>query len=87
MIEEAKKQQSTIFLQAAGGAYSADTLSRLRVMRAKQVHELTKISIPHIYKLARDGGFPKPRKLTANTSVWLESEVLEWMNERLGLNG
>ena len=58
-----------------------------RVLRPQELPAYVKLSLSHIYALARKGEFPKPRKLTENTSVWLESEVLEWMNERIGLNG
>jgi len=56
-----------------------------KLIRAKEVAKKVTLSVSHIYRLARDGKFPKPRKLSANTSVWLEEEVEQWINERLGL--
>jgi len=58
---------------------------QIKLIRISEVSTLTTISKQHIYTLARQGKFPKPRKLGANTSVWLESEVLDWMSKRLGL--
>lgn len=58
---------------------------QIKLIRISEVSELTTISKQHIYTLARNGNFPKARKLGANTSVWLESEVVEWINNRLGL--
>ncbi len=57
----------------------------VKLLRISEVASLTTISKQHIYTLARAGNFPKARKLGANTSVWLESEVVEWINNRLGL--
>ncbi len=56
-----------------------------KLLRVKQVAEITSISTSYLHTLARNGKFPKPKKLTENTSVWLESEVYEWINDRLGI--
>lgn len=56
-----------------------------KLLRIRGVSELTGYSASHIYTLARQGHFPTPRKLGPNTSVWLESEIIDWINERLGL--
>lgn len=59
--------------------------SQIKLIRISEVSKLTTISKSHIHTLARQGKFPKARKLTENSSVWLESEVLDWMYKRLGL--
>ncbi|MEA1990243.1 MAG: AlpA family phage regulatory protein [Pseudomonadota bacterium] len=59
---------------------------QIKLIRIGEVSNLTTISKSHIYTLARQGKFPKPRKISVNTSVWLESEILQWMEEQLGLN-
>lgn len=59
--------------------------TQFKLIKIGEVSSLTTISKSHIYTLARQGKFPKARKLGVNTSVWLESEVLGWINERLGL--
>jgi len=59
--------------------------SQVKLLRIKAVATLTTYSKQHIYTLVRNGHFPKPRKLGANTSVWLESDVLQWINDKLGL--
>ena len=56
-----------------------------KIIRISEVSKLTTISKSHIYTLARSGKFPKPRKITTNTSVWIESEILTWMEEQLGI--
>jgi prophage regulatory protein len=52
-----------------------------RFLKAKEVAQLTSISIPHIRRLAREGKFPKPVPLTENRSAWLKSEIDEWISE------
>lgn len=59
--------------------------AQFKLIKIGEVSELTTISKSHIYTLARQGKFPKARKLTENSSVWLESEVIEWMQKRLGI--
>jgi len=58
---------------------------QIKLIRIGEVSNLTTISKSHIYTLARQGKFPKPRKISVNTSVWLESEVIDWMQKRLGI--
>lgn len=53
------------------------------ILRIKEVTELTTLSSSYIYKLTSLGKFPKSKKLTENTSVWLKSEVINWINEKL----
>ena len=52
-----------------------------RFLKAKEVAQLTSISIPHIRRLARAGKFPEPIPLTENRIAWLESDVNEWISE------
>ena len=54
-----------------------------RFLKAKEVAEVTSISIPHIRRLAREGKFPQPVHLTENRSAWLESDVNEWISDCL----
>lgn len=60
--------------------------TQFKLIRISEVSKLTTISKSHIYTLIRQGEFPKPRKLGANTSVWIETDVLQWMADQLGLS-
>jgi prophage regulatory protein len=53
----------------------------MRILKAKQVAEKTSISIPHIRRMAREGRFPFPVKLSEHRSGWLEADVDEWIGE------
>ena len=52
-----------------------------KLLKAKDVSELTSISRSHLHRLAREGKFPKPIKIGENRSAWLEADVLEWISE------
>ena len=55
------------------------------VIKVGRVKEITKLSIPSIYRLAADetSTFPKPFKMSERASVWLEQEVLDYIDERI----
>lgn len=55
----------------------------MKLIRIKEVQELTGISKPYIYALANKGLFPKPVKLSARSSAWVSTEVLEWIENRI----
>ena len=52
-----------------------------KLLKAKDVSELTSISRSHLHRLAGEGKFPKPIKIGENRSAWLESEVQDWISE------
>lgn len=47
----------------------------VKLMSLKDVTELTQKTPPTIYSLAKQGLFPKPRRLGKSSTVWLQSEV------------
>jgi predicted DNA-binding transcriptional regulator AlpA len=59
----------------------------LRLLRVGDIERLTTLSRTTIWRLERAGKFPAGRSLPAvpSAKVWLESEVLSWMREQLGL--
>jgi prophage regulatory protein len=54
-----------------------------RFLRLAEVTHTTGLSRAHIYALAADGEFPKPIKISARASGWLESEVQSFMAARV----
>ena len=52
-----------------------------RILKAREVAERVSISTSQVYRLARDGRFPEPVKITENRSGWLETEVDQWIDE------
>lgn len=53
-----------------------------RLLRLPTVMEMTGMGRDSVYRLAREGRFPKPRKLTERSSAWREDEVLAWIESR-----
>ncbi len=53
-----------------------------RFLGLKEITKLTGKSRPTIWRWCRDGHFPKPRKIGPNSSSWLESEILAWIEKQ-----
>lgn len=47
------------------------------------VIELTTLSQSTIYAMVKRGEFPKQKKIGPNRVVWLRSEVIAWLEEKL----
>ena len=52
-------------------------------LRRKQVETRTGLSRSTIYQYVKDGAFPKPVPLGPRAVGWLESDVSEWIAERV----
>ncbi len=53
------------------------------VLRWPEVAKIVPISRSHAHALAAQGKFPKPIKLGARASGWLESEITTWLADRV----
>jgi prophage regulatory protein len=53
------------------------------ILRRKHVETRTGLSRSTIYRYIKDGVFPKPVPLGPRAVGWLESEVSEWIAERV----
>ena len=60
--------------------------SKERFLRFPEVQDRTGFSRSFIYKSVNDRTFPPPRKVGGRASVWLESEINDWMREITGEN-
>lgn len=56
----------------------------LKFIRANIVIEKAVISRPTLYREIKAGRFPRQHKICRNISVWLESEVDDWIRQRSG---
>ena len=56
-----------------------------RLLRWGDVAPMVGICRSHAHQLAAKGLFPRPRKLVPNgrASAWVESEILEWVQQRI----
>jgi len=55
----------------------------MRLLSKRQVKELVLYSPQHVARLEKAGLFPKRVQLGPNRVGWVESEVLDWLEERL----
>ena len=55
----------------------------MKILSKRQLKELVLYSPQHVARLEKAGLFPKRVQLGPNRVGWVESEVLEWLEERL----
>lgn len=54
-----------------------------RILTMKKILELVPYSRAHIYRLIKTGQFPTQVRLGANRIGWLESEICDWISEKI----
>ncbi len=57
--------------------------SASRLIRLKEVRQLTSLSTSTVYRLIAAGKFPQPVKLSERASAWPEAEVRAWIDARI----
>lgn len=55
----------------------------MKMIRLKDVIDKTGLSRSTIYRLVNQGDIPQPIKLTEKTSVWILSEVDEFLERKV----
>ena len=55
----------------------------MRILSKRQLKELVLYSPQHVARLEAAGQFPKRVRLGVNRVGWVESEVLDWLQERI----
>lgn len=55
----------------------------MRLISMKEVMHKTSLARSTIYKYLAEGIFPESVSLGANKVAWLESEINEWIEEKL----
>jgi len=55
----------------------------MRILSKRQLKELVLYSPQHIARLEKAGTFPKRVQIGLNRVGWVESEVLNWLQERI----
>lgn len=53
------------------------------LIRRREVERLTALSRSRLYDLMKQGLFPKPVRLGPMSVAWLETEIHEWIAERI----
>lgn len=55
----------------------------MRFLRLNEVQERVGLGRTSIYKMMGEGKFPKPVNTLGRTVAWIDSEVDEWMMDRI----
>ena len=55
-----------------------------RLLPLKAVVDRTSLSRAFVYDLMKQGGFPKPIRLSTNRIAWPESAVAAWIAAKIG---
>lgn len=58
-------------------------MSQNRFIRMPDLRKKVGLSKSQIYKLIQQDEFPEPVKLGKKVSVWVDSEVDEWMSKQV----
>lgn len=57
-----------------------------QILKLPDVIKATGLARSTVYKLISENRFPKQIKLTSFSSGWLESEISQWIDERIALS-
>lgn len=57
-----------------------------RFMKIEEVSAVTTLSETQIYRKMKAGDFPQNISIGANSKVWLESEIQQWITEQITKN-
>ena len=60
---------------------------QMRLIKLKEVIQKTSLGHSSIYKFIAEGKFPKQVSLGAKSVAWLESEVDDWIMDRVEERG
>ncbi|MBK2259179.1 helix-turn-helix transcriptional regulator [Francisella philomiragia] len=54
-----------------------------QLLRAEEVARCIGMSKTSVFRLAKAGKFPKQIRVSGQTTAWLKSEVVAWINDRV----
>ena len=61
---------------------STEIILPRRTMRIRTVAEKTGLAVSSIWRLARQGQFPAPVRLSRGCTAWFEHEIEAWLHEK-----
>ena len=51
----------------------------MRILSAKQVADITSLSIPQIRRMANQGKLPSPVRISGSRVGWIEDDLAKWL--------
>jgi prophage regulatory protein len=91
VTEAEKVRAAKKFLEVRGYTVTADKAAKPpkvekpkpvlqpRFLRVAQIAQLTGYSIPSVWRKAKEGTFPQPQKIGANSTAWKAEEIEAWI--------
>ena len=67
--------------------FSGVLVMNQKIIKLPEVVTNTKLSRPTIYRLIKEGKFPKQIKLSERSSGWIEQEVIDYINNCIHKRG
>ena len=58
----------------------------LKLLKIKKVSQITGLGRSTIYGRVAEGTFPKPIKIGQRSSAWLDSEIQNWIEDRIAIS-
>ncbi len=65
----------------------ATTTQQTRFIKLPKVEATTSLKKPTIYRMIKEGKFPRPVKLNKRSVAWVECEVLDWQEKKMAARG
>ena len=74
--------RSSTFPTQSSTALASDAAAP-RFLRLSQVIEMTGVGKTFIYTHMEKGSFPKQIQISSRTVVWLEQDIIDWMQQKI----
>ena len=74
--------RSSTYPTQSSSALASDAVSP-RFLRLSQVIEMTGVGKTFIYTHMEKGNFPKQIQISPRTVVWLEQDIIDWMQQKI----
>jgi len=74
--------RSSTFPTQSSTALASDAAAP-RFLRLSQVIEMTGVGKTFIYTHMEKGSFPKQIQISPRTVVWLEQDIIDWMQQKI----
>jgi prophage regulatory protein len=60
----------------------AERIAACRLMRLREVADVTSIGRATIYAMMKEGEFPRPVSVTKRRVAWKHADILDWLESR-----
>ncbi len=61
--------------------------NQTRFIKLPEVEATTSLKKPTIYRMIKEGKFPRPVKLNKRSVAWVELEITDWQEMRMAARG